>query len=85
MEPLEGNQQYADDADVDNNDTDHADNDEVIGSPSPPNKWNHLRATILKQEILTSSGGDLDLEIFVDLRMFLHTLACFYIPFHTFA
>ena len=50
MEPLECNQQYADDADADNNDNHNADNDEVVGSqrePPPHNKWNHLRATIL--------------------------------------
>ena len=40
MEPLEGNQQYADDADADNNDNDNADDGEVVGSSSPHNKWN---------------------------------------------
>ena len=48
MEPLEGNQQYADDADADNNDNDNADDGEVVGSSSPHNKWNRWgRATIL--------------------------------------
>ena len=40
MEPLEGNQQFADDADADNNDIDNADDGEVVGSSSPHNNWN---------------------------------------------
>ena len=40
MEPLEGNQQYADDADADSNDNDNADNGEVVGSLESK-KWNH--------------------------------------------